>query len=132
ATTEIYTLSLHDALPILLHESFVLDVAFSPDSRLLLTVSSDNTARVWDVAEGEPVTPRLVNDSQVLFGSWSPDGNEVLTGSADGTVRVWDVSPTTADTPALIEQARLLSAHRVAESKSTVPLDTPEMARLWE
>ena len=35
--------------------SHIETAAFSPDGRLALTGSDDNTARLWDVATGEPL-----------------------------------------------------------------------------
>src|SRR5436305_15308660 len=56
ATTEIYTLSLHDALPI----------SFSPDGKLILTASNDKTARLWktEVTQSDRKSTRL-NSSHV-------------------------------------------------------------------
>ncbi len=41
------------------HGSKVTSASYSPDGRRILTASRDTTARVWDAATGEPVTPLL-------------------------------------------------------------------------
>src|SRR2546429_5486885 len=57
ATTEIYTLSLHDALPISTgslqktlegHSSYVSSVVFSADSKLVASGSGDTTVTIWE------------------------------------------------------------------------------------
>jgi WD40 repeat protein/predicted Ser/Thr protein kinase len=67
---------------------FAMDVNLS-GSRLL-TASEDRTARVWDAATGQPVTPPLVHEGPVMAAVFSPDGHRVATASADGTARLWD------------------------------------------
>jgi target of rapamycin complex subunit LST8 len=38
------------------HNNWVWDAAFSADSSFILTGSSDNTARLWDMAAGEVIS----------------------------------------------------------------------------
>lgn len=71
------------------HEGPVRQAVFSRDGRRVLTTSDDHTARVWDAATGEPVTPPLVHQGAVVDGNFSPDGRMVLTASEDGTARLW-------------------------------------------
>ncbi len=76
---------------LLFHDDSVTDVAFSPDSRWLLTASADSTARVWDVATGKPrFDAPLRHDLFILQASFSNDGSRIVTASADRTARVWD------------------------------------------
>ena len=66
-------------------------VAFSPDGTKVLTGSSGNTARIWDVTSGQEVH-KLTHEGWVLAVDFSPDGTKVLTGSDDSTARIWDVT----------------------------------------
>jgi WD40 repeat protein/tetratricopeptide (TPR) repeat protein len=64
-----------------IHEGTVNHVELSRDGRRLLTSCDDKTARVWDTATGEPLTPPLTHDPYP-FGinpSFSPDGQLVFT-----------------------------------------------------
>lgn len=56
------------------HEAAVSAVAFSPDSRSVVTGSGDNTARVWDARLGEPISPPLQNQDYMGDVAFSPDG----------------------------------------------------------
>ncbi len=67
--------------------------AFSPDGRRVVTASHDNTARVWDAAPGQPVSPPMKHEGTAWFTPRSaPTGRRVLTASDDETARVWDAA----------------------------------------
>jgi WD40 repeat protein len=72
------------------HGGSVLDVAFSPDGRLLTTASEDRNARVFEVKTGLPISivslPDIVYTSAI---SW--DGRTLATSSADRTLRTYDI-----------------------------------------
>jgi WD40 repeat protein len=71
----------------------VWSAAFSPDGTRVVTASGDQTARVWDVATGTPLTGALQHQGEVRSAAFSPAGTRVVTASWDETARVWDVSP---------------------------------------
>ena len=66
-------------------------MAWSPDSRHILTGSDDGTARIWDTTTGTN-TLTLNHDRAITAVAWSPDGRHILTGSQDGTARIWDTT----------------------------------------
>jgi len=74
------------------HDSSLGKVAqahFSPDGKQLVTTSTDNTVRIWDVSTGKPVSGPL---DHVVQAQFSTDGKQVVTTSTDNTVRIWDVA----------------------------------------
>jgi hypothetical protein len=71
------------------HEGPVFAAAFSPDGKLLATVSADETARLWLAGDGTPHRPPLKHEGTVVAVAFSPDGMLLATASLDGTARLW-------------------------------------------
>jgi WD40 repeat protein len=85
------------------HHSVVDKLAFSPDGRILATVSDDKTAILWDVTRRTPLGPPLVGHrDKVASVAFSHDGRTLATGSTDKTVILWDVTRRTPLGPPLV------------------------------
>jgi len=72
------------------HTGKILSTAFSPDGRLVLTGSEDETARIWDAETGQEKVVLRGHAWEVRDVAWGPDGRRVVTVSRDKTARVWD------------------------------------------
>ena len=75
-----------------LYRDPVTAVAFSPDGDHVATGSADGAARVWSLAEVDPVAVLAAGNGPVTAVAFSPDGDHVATGSADGAARVWSLA----------------------------------------
>jgi WD40 repeat protein len=74
------------------HTEVVWNAAFSPDGRMLASVSDDETVRLWDVRTHEQLGEPLRGHTGSVFSvAFSPDGRVLASASADKTVRLWDV-----------------------------------------
>jgi eukaryotic-like serine/threonine-protein kinase len=76
--------------PALWHKNNVFGVTFSPDSRMLLTGSSDNTVQLWSVPGGEPLARPLDLHRPILHVAFAPDGRSLATQDGD-LVRHWSL-----------------------------------------
>jgi len=56
----------------------------------LATACNDHTARVWDAATGEAVTPWLPHDFETRQVFFSPDGARLATLARRGAARLWN------------------------------------------
>jgi hypothetical protein len=72
---------------------------FSPDGRRVVTISEDRTARVWDAATGQALTPPLRHDGLVSRAMFSPNSRRLVTISGEKMARVWDAEAGKALTP---------------------------------
>jgi len=67
---------------------WVLSLAFSPDSQVLVTGSADNTIQEWDL-QGNSLDIFKGHGNLVRSVNYSPDGNILASGSGDSTVKFW-------------------------------------------
>ncbi|NEP11038.1 MAG: hypothetical protein F6K14_12655 [Symploca sp. SIO2C1] len=72
------------------HTSWVNSVNFSPDGKVIATVSADGKVKFWNI-DGEPLTSFQEHTDTVNSLSFSPDDPIFATGSADGTVKLWNL-----------------------------------------
>ena len=71
------------------HTNMVKRFVFSPDSTMLLSVSWDQTARLWSLPHGQPLGPPLKHMANVEQCAWSHDARYLATAQNDGLIRVW-------------------------------------------
>ena len=70
------------------HEGTVWAAGFSPEGNRIVSGSSDNTVRVWEVASGAELLVLRGHEAAVWAAGFSPAGDRIVSGSDDRTVRV--------------------------------------------
>jgi WD40 repeat protein len=73
------------------HVKGVSSIAVTPDDQLIVTGSSDNTLKVWELGTGTCRTTLIGHTQEVTTVTITQDGRYVLSGSEDKTIRVWDL-----------------------------------------
>ena len=97
---------------LLRHDAWwVQDFSFSPHGKYFATCCGDMQttrayARVWNAANGEPVSPPLPHSDGVVCVSFSPDSRRVVTGGRDSAVIVWDTLTGQRLGPQIIPKSR--------------------------
>jgi serine/threonine protein kinase len=74
------------------HEAAINALAFSPDSRRLLSAGSDGAVRVWDVENSRKIASYTPSAKAVLSAALSPDGRRALLGCDTRVAWLWDLT----------------------------------------
>ena len=75
------------------HAAGVVEIAFSPDSRVAESGGDDGLSILWNPVTGQPLARLSGHGSaRVLGADFSADGKTLYTASLDGTVFEWDLS----------------------------------------
>lgn len=69
------------------HTKAISDMSFKPDGSRLVSVSWDNTIKIWDASTGMQLKKRKLSETPVY--SVCTDDKFILTGDASQTIKVW-------------------------------------------
>mmetsp|Transcript_13753 Transcript_13753/g.40690 ORF Transcript_13753/g.40690 Transcript_13753/m.40690 type:complete len:303 (-) Transcript_13753:106-1014(-) len=73
------------------HKGYLLKAVLSPDTKLLVTTSSDRTACVWSTETWQLQKTLAVHQRWVWDAAFSADSNYLVTASSDQSARLWDL-----------------------------------------
>lgn len=73
------------------HSDWVRSVAFSGNSKLVASGSSDETVRIWDIEKWQCLQTLEGHSNWVQSVAFSGNLKLVASGSGDKTVRIWDI-----------------------------------------
>lgn len=73
--------------------SAVVNLAFGPDEKSLVSGSAEDLLELWPVSYGTLAHASKGHTDQTLAVAFSPDGKLLNSGSTDGTIRFWGVAP---------------------------------------
>jgi WD40 repeat protein len=74
------------------HNDVVFSLAFTPDSRYLVSGSGDFNAIIWDINQQQRLHTLKGHTNHIYAVAFSPDTKRVVTGSDDHSLRLWRVA----------------------------------------
>ena len=102
------------------HTDTINKANFSPNGKIIVTISNDGTARVWDAKNGKS-KHILICDKAIV----SPDGKIIVTISNDFTVKVWNI-----ETGCLLHTLPAMTVYSNSQSLNFSPDGTKIVATL--
>jgi WD40 repeat protein/Flp pilus assembly protein TadD len=106
--------------------------ATSPDGLFVVKIGDDNTARVYDVATGRPVTPPLSHHNEITYAAFNADGRRIVTTSMDQMARVWDASTGAPVSPPLAHASTIEFADFSPDGRRLATASDDNTARVWD
>ena len=74
------------------HSYSVSAIAVTPDGKTVISGSSDNTIKIWDVVTGTEKFTLQGHSYSVSAIAVTPDGKTVISGSRDNTIKIRDLA----------------------------------------
>jgi|GEM_PF-5419964 len=74
------------------HSEYVKNVAITPDRKQLVSGSSDNTIKIWNLETGRLERNLTGHSDWVYSVAITPDGKQLVSGSLDDTIKIWNLS----------------------------------------
>ncbi len=72
------------------HTAAVTSVAYSPNSQLIVSGSSDRSLKIWDAENGRLVRTLPGDFGAVSSVAFLPDGREIVSASLNGAIIIWN------------------------------------------
>jgi WD40 repeat protein len=114
------------------HVGWVSSAAFSPDGTMIITASSDASARLWDAATGQELRQLEGHKDDVRSAIFSPDGKLVVTASLDKTARLWDAATGDELRQYLGHDEGVIFAAFSPDGMTVVTTSRDKTARMWD
>ncbi|MDQ6611713.1 MAG: CHAT domain-containing protein, partial [Gemmatimonadota bacterium] len=111
------------------HTGLITASTFSPDGKLILTASSDSTARIWQRDGSKPPIVLRGHTAWIVSAAFSPDQRHVLTAANDSTVRVWQTNG--AGSPIVLRHNGPLSSAAYCPNGKWIVTAADSVVRVW-
>ncbi len=114
------------------HDDELNSVMFSPDSRRIVSGSSDNTVMIRNIETGELLTHFTAHRDQVTWAEFDRTGEYVLSSSHDGTARVWNSHTGHELLPPLKHRSEVLHAELSPDGRLIATASRDRTVGVWD
>ena len=125
-------LSKKEHFSIQVHEGVANILKYSQDGNYFLSVSEDNTIKVWKASDGTLLHTFIGHTEKITSASFSPNGRQVISSSFDKTIRIWDLNGGVPVWGLLEEQnSGVNSLAFIPGSQNFISADNEGNVRIW-
>ncbi|TRX75747.1 WD40 repeat domain-containing protein [Pseudomonas mangiferae] len=114
------------------HDHLANQCAFSPDGQLLVSASSDYTARIWEVPSMRLKAALVGHEDDVEMAAFNPAGDTVATCSRDHSIRLFDVADGRCRRVLRGHTADVISVSWAADGSSLISSSDDGTIRRWD
>ena len=117
------------------HGSPINSIEFSPDSRHILTLSLDGSAKVWTcISLPSNGVPMLTNaHTDIIYQmDIDPAGNTLLTGSYDSTAQIWELQTQLQATKYVQHESEIVAVDLNVDGSRAATLDANGHIHVWD
>ncbi|MBN8723685.1 MAG: SUMF1/EgtB/PvdO family nonheme iron enzyme [Acidobacteria bacterium] len=114
------------------HTAAVMTAVFSPDDQLIVSVSADKTAKIWQVVDGKELFTLKGHTETVLTAQFSPDGKFIVTASLDNTAKIWKTQDASLITTLAGHSDGLRTAIFSLDGKQILTTSYDHTAKIWD
>jgi WD40 repeat protein len=114
------------------HSFYVYGVAVTPDGKLAVSASGDNTLEVWDLKTGGALRTLEGHSDSVHGVAVMPDGKRAVSGSWDHTLKVWDLETGVALRTLKGHSASVYGVAVTPDGKRVVSASEDKTLKVWD
>ena len=107
-------------------------VQISPDGIRIATISRNDSAGVWDLRPGQPLTEPLQHKMPAKAVQFSPDSQRIATASENDSAQVWDARTGKALGVPIKHNEGVLQSPFSPDGRRLVTVSTNGCARVWD
>lgn len=109
----------------------ISQASFSPTHDRFVTLSFDNTMRIWDGNTGQMAAREVPHPNGVTMARWDNLGQRIVTGSFDGSARIWNATNASLAQPLLQHGSYVTDAVFSPSGEQLVTSAQDGGIRLW-
>ena len=113
------------------HEKDINAIDLSPNDRFIATGSSDKTAKIWNVSNGEEITTLSGHKKGIWCVKFSPFDQCLATASADCMIRLWNISDFDCMRTFQGHTTGVLQVEFITRGTQLVSCDTQGILKVW-
>ena len=113
------------------HQGTVLSIAFSRDSKRVVTACEDGKLRIWSAPEWKLLATLQGHQGAVHWAEFSPDGKWLVSAGEDKTVRIWSAEDAKLVQTLEESQAPVLTA-AFSPNGEFLAASTEQTVHIWQ
>lgn len=114
------------------HESYVYDVAFSPDGKMLAAAGVGTKIELWDTQTGKLLETLDGHGEDIQALAFSPDGKLLASASDDYTVKLWNMPGGSLARTLEGHELQVIDLAFTPDSKTLVSISWDHFMKFWD